>query len=369
LTVRCKNNRLAVGLYFRDPIDGTGDLMNYAAAIKEKALELGFSKCGIVGVDAVKGYADEVEKRIDSFPDSGLMYTQFYPLANVRRRFPWAASVVVFVYDYGKYKIPDKVRGHIGTAYLFDSRRDKMSEANHIANELARFIEGLGIQVGREEDHGVTALRFAAVKAGLGVVRRNNFFYTEDGSWNMINAFAIDKELELTEEPKLKKCPDDCDKCVAACPTSSLTGPYSMNPLRCVSFLTSIGGGMVDITNTPLKDKFGDWVYGCDECQGACPFNRGRFTERVDFPGLETMADHLTPEGILEMDEDLYLNAVQPKFWYLGPDKMGIWKVNALNAMKNNYKEPYGPLIKKCLDDPDERVRRMAKIVCDSLRI
>jgi epoxyqueuosine reductase len=343
--------------------------LDHAAAIKEKALGLGFGKCGIISVDAVKEYADRIEERIDAFPDSSLMYTQFYPLANVQRRFPWAKSVVVFVYDYGKFRIPEKVRGHIGTAYLFDSRRDKASEANRMADELAKYIESLGIQVGREEDHGVTALRFAAVKAGLGIVRRNNFFYTEDGSWNMINAFAIDRELELIDNAELKDCPKDCNKCASACPTSSLTGPYSMNPTRCVSFLTSIGGGMMDVTNNPLKDKFKDWVYGCDDCQNACPFNRGRFTETVDFPGLEDMAAKLAPEKILEMDERFYMNAVQPKFWYLAPDRMCVWKVNALNAMKNNYEETYGPLIKKCLDDPDERVRRMAKIVCDALRI
>jgi epoxyqueuosine reductase len=344
--------------------------MDHAAAIKEKALGLGFSKCGIINVDAVKGYADALENRIDSFPDSGLMYTRFYPFANVQRKFPWARSIVVFVYNYGKFKIPEKLRGHIGTAYLFDSRRDRASEANRITDELAEFIEGLGMQVGREEDdHGVTALRFAAVKAGLGVVRKNNFFYTEEGSWNMVNAFAIDKELELTEKTSLKDCPDDCNRCMGACPTASLAGPFSMNPLRCISFLTSIGGGMVDITNIPLKDMFGDWVYGCDECQNACPFNRGRFKEEFDYPGLEAMADDLTLERILEMDEKFYLNTVQPKFWYLERDKMCVWKVNALNAMKNNYKGSYGPLIKKCLDDPNDRVRRMAKSVCDALRI
>jgi epoxyqueuosine reductase len=343
--------------------------VDHAAAIREKALELGFSKCGMIGVDAVKGYTDMMDRRIDSFPDSRLMYFRFYPLANVQRKFPWARSVVVFVYNYGKFKIPDKVRGHIGTAYLFDSRRDKMSEANRIADELAKYIESLGMQVGREEDHGVTALRYAAVKAGLGIIRRNNFFYTEDGSWNMINAFAIDEELELIEETKLKDCPDNCNKCAGACPTGSLVAPFSMNPLHCISFLTSIGGGMIDVTNNPLKDKFGDWVYGCDECQNVCPFNRNRFTEEADFPGLDALADDLTMEMILDMDEDFYINTVQPKFWYLERHHLCVWKVNVLNAMKNNYNVSYEPLIKKCLDDPNDRVKRMARLVCDALRI
>ena len=347
----------------------SGDLMDHASAIKEKALELGFSKCGIVSTDSLKGYTKMVNKRISAIPMSALMYNRFRPLANVQKRFPWARSVVVLVYDYGKFRIPEKVRGHVGSVYLFDSRRDKLSEANRIADELAKFIGGLGMQVGREEDHGVAALRFAAVEAGLGVIRRNNFFYTEKGSWNLINAFAVDESMELKEKTELKDCPDDCNRCVGACPTGSLVGPFSMDPLRCVSFLTSIGGGMMDVTNNPLRERFGGWVYGCDECQNACPFNCGRFTETEDFPGLEALADGLTLERILEMDEEFYLKNVQPKFWYLDKDKMHVWKVNALNAMRNNYKETYGPLIKKCLGDPNERVSRMAKTVCDALNI
>jgi epoxyqueuosine reductase len=126
---------------------------------------------------------------------------------------------------------------------------------------------------------------------------------------------------------------------------------------------------MMDVTNNPLREKFGDWVYGCDECQNACPFNRGRFTEDTDFPGLKAIEDALSLEGIVGMDEGFYLNTVQPKFWYLDQDKMCVWKVNALNAMRNNYKESYGPLIKKCLDDPNERVSRMARLVCDDLHL
>jgi epoxyqueuosine reductase len=323
----------------------------------------------MISVDAVKGYTDTLDRRVDSFPDSRLVYFRFYPLANVQRKFPWARSVVVFVYNYGKFRIPDKLRGHIGSAYLFDSRRDRMSEANRIADELAKYIESLGIQVGREEDHGVTALRYAAVKAGLGMIRRNNFFYTEDGSWNIINTFAVDADLELTEEPKLKNCPDNCNKCSGACPTGSLAGPYSMNPLSCISFLTSIGGGMLDVTGNPLKDRFGDWVYGCDVCQDVCPFNRNRFTETDDFPGLKEMEGRLSMEGILDMDEDYYMSTIQPKFWYLERYHLCVWKVNVLNAMKNNYKESYRPLIRKCLDDPNDRVKRMAKLVCESLNI
>ncbi|MDR0334870.1 MAG: hypothetical protein LBH69_03185, partial [Methanomassiliicoccaceae archaeon] len=88
-----------------------------------------------------------------------------------------------------------------------------------------------------------------------------------------------------------------------------------------------------------------------------------------EFPGLKEIADNLSLERIVEMDNEFFINVLQPKFWYVRPDNMWIWKVNALNAMKNNYQQSYEPHIKKCLNDPNERVRDMAVWVCESLNI
>ena len=342
--------------------------MDHAAAIKAKALELGFSKCGIISVEDVKGFSDRVDERVSAVPDSALMYNRFRYLADVQREFDWARSVVVLVFNYGRYKIPEQVRDHIGTAYLFDGRKDKLSEAKRMADELQKFIEGLGIQVGRN-DEGFTALRYAAAAAGLGRIRRNNFFYTDEGSWNAINVFAIDKDLELKGKEIPEECPADCNKCIGACPTGSLYAPFCMNPMKCVSFLTSIGAGMFNLVRNPEADKFKGWVYGCDDCQKACPFNNGRFIEKEKFPGVDEIADSLSLEKIIDMDEEFYKNVVQPKFWYLEEDMMWVWKVNALNAMKNDYREEYAPLIKKCLNDPNERVNAMAERVCKAKKI
>jgi len=337
--------------------------MDHAASIKERALQLGFSKCGIISVDAVRGYKEKLDERIAELPESSVIYNKFYSFADVREKFPWSRSLVVCVFDYNNYKIPENVRGRIGTIYLFDGRRDKNSDAYQARNELTAYMESIGIRVAGKDDRDVTALRFAAEKAGLGKIRRNNFFYTEKGSWNYIDVFVIDKELELIEQSYLKQCPKDCDKCILACPTRSLTRPLTMNPLRCVSYLTARGGGTVDLVGNPVSKEIGKWIYGCDDCQSACPFNKNRFTEDVEYPGLAEMAGDLSPEKIIDMDDEYLLNVVFPKFRYLGLDKKWVWKVNALNAMNNDYQKMYDAHIIKCLDDPDERVRRMAEWV------
>ncbi|MCL1905056.1 MAG: hypothetical protein FWG19_02905 [Methanomassiliicoccaceae archaeon] len=341
--------------------------MDRAAEIKEKALQLGFSKCGIIKVDAVNGYKDRLDERVKMFPQSLLMYRRFYHFADVRQTFPWAMSIVVCVHDQSKYDIPKDLKGRVGRAYLFDGRKDERSEAYQAGEGLTRYMEGLGMKVGYDRGYGITSLRFAAEKAGLGRIRRNNFFYTENGPCNSIDVFAIDDELELIENDGTKECPDNCNKCVSACPTGSLTGPYSMQPLSCISFITTKSGGLVELAGNPLSEKMGNWIYGCDECQTACPFDRHTGGER--FPGLDVISDSLSLEKIIDMDDEFYKKVVQPKFWYLEPDMLWIWKVNALNAMKNNYDEKYERSVKKCLSDANERIRRMAEWVCEKLHI
>jgi len=296
------------------------------------------------------------------------MYNRFRHYADVCQTFPWARSLVVCVNDQTKYEIPNSLLGRVGRAYMFDGRRDKRSELYRAKEELTGYLKGLGMQVGREDDYGITSLRYAAEKAGLGRVRRNNFFYTENGSWNIIDVFAIDAELELIETDKTKECPDDCNRCMKACPTGSLTGPFTMQPMNCVSFMTSKSGGLVELAGNPLSEKIGKWVFGCDECQTACPFDQ-QPEGSVKFPGLDGIADNLSLEKIIDMDDEFYKSVIQPKFWYIEPDMMWMWKVNALNAMKNDYKEEYAPYIRKCLDDPNERIGRMAKWVCEKLQI
>jgi len=364
----CKNERTHVFIA-RAAYSSEDILMGRAQDIKDKALRLGFSKCGMIGVDSVKGYRERIDQRVAAFPQSALMYYQFAHFADVRQKFPWARSLVVCVHDHGKYKIPDSLKGRIGSAYMFDGRKDKNADVHIAREELMKFIEGMGIKVGRDTEHGVTSFRYAAEKAGLGKLRRNNFFYTENGSSNSIEVFAIDEELELIEKNDVKECPDDCDRCAKACPTGSLTSAYKMHPMKCVSFMTSIGGNLVNLVDNDLSKGIGNWIYGCDECQDACPFNQGRPPGDIEFPGLREISDKLSLEQIIDMDNDFYVNVLQPKFWYIRPDNVWVWKVNALNAMKNDYQQKYEKYIKKCMNDENERISDMAKWVCEVLNI
>lgn len=97
--------------------------------------------------------------------------------------------------------------------------------------------------------------------------------------------------------------------------------------------------------------------------------NKGKFEETNIFPGLAELAPYLTPEKIMEMDEEFYRRDIQPKFFYISPDDLWKWKVNALNYMRNNYDEYYKPYIVKACSNADKKIQEMAEIICKELRL
>ncbi|EHJ00083.1 putative Fe-S protein [Clostridium sp. DL-VIII] len=338
-----------------------------ALQIKEAALDMGYEKCGIIKISDIEGYSEKVDERIERVPVTKPFYQNYYRFEQLKDNHPWAKSIVVCVRQYGRYTIPEHLKGRVAKYYLVDSRRDEESQDYKDSLRFEKYLKDMGIRAETERKFGLTALRWAALKAGLGMVRRNNFFYTENGSWVYLEAWLIDKELEAKETPNLRPCSDKCNLCIKNCPSKSLSEPYTMNPFACVSFITTFGGR--DMPNQPCKKEIGDWVYGCDACQDACPMNKNRWKEEEKFPNLEELGEKISLEKILKMDYEFLENVMQPKFWYIPKDDVWKWKVNAINAMVNDYKDQYKDSIYEACKDEHEKVREMAEWAIHKLNI
>ena len=156
-----------------------------------------------------------------------------------------------------------------------------------------------------------------------------------------------------------------CDLCIKACPTGSLDAPYAMCGDTCVSSLTSWGGW--DLTTEPLRGKFGKWMYGCEACQDACPYNKHAWKDSEEFPELEEFSRHLTYTEVVLADYAWLKAVMQPKLWYIPKGKEWRYKTNALNAMLNNYQPEYLPVIQKARYDECAEVRRMANWVLEEI--
>jgi epoxyqueuosine reductase len=333
--------------------------------IQDKAYASGYMKCGIIPVQAFKGYEERLRERIQKVPSAAGFYQKQKRLTNIQQEYPWAKSVIVAAVFYGKYKIPEPIKGHIGKSYLFDMRTDTGSVEFQNSCKMEKYLEELGLRIASNRKFGVAALRWAAMKAGLGRIRKNNFFYTESGSWVHLEGWLTDREMELVETSDLPACPEGCNRCINACPSRSLSSPYTMHPGSCVSFLTTFGGR--NLPDEPLRNDLGKWIYGCDECQDACPMNKGKWNETEEFQGASELSPHLAPESIMEMEEPFYRSSVQPKFFYLTSEELWKWKVNALCFMRNQYQESYKPYIIAACENENEKIREMAQLICSEL--
>jgi len=254
--------------------------------------------------------------------------------------------------------VPQGLEGRVGKHFLFDVRSCPESrEAQQVA-ALGEYLTSLGL---RTDSNNILGLRWAALSAGLGVVRRNNFFYGENGTRYWLWAWATDAEMELLRENEPPKpCPDGCELCRKACPTGSLSAPYTMSMLTCVEHLNAS-----DVKFAPDDAKnaqMGAWLYGCDACQDACPFN-AKQVGAEEFPGLAALAEFLEPQRILAMSYDEIGEKFAQKFFYIGADSLWKWKVNALNVLANAWKPEYASAVRAACGDGEQNVREKAEFI------
>jgi epoxyqueuosine reductase len=283
-------------------------------------------------------------------------------MAQVLDKFPWAKSMVVGLRRYDRdYALPEGLGRLIGRYYLIDGRL-KYSREYANWDALTEHLKTLDLQVAPTT--AFAPARWSAVRAGLGKFRNNNFVYTAKGSWNVIDTWVVDKALDYeppVDNPRLP-CPEGCTECMKACPTGALSAPFTMDATRCISYLTyNSRYGPAELPAEEVRACMGEWVYGCDLCQLACPLNAKTWREGTElFPEPWPLADIISLEKLAEMDQETYEQKVQPRFWYIGKQDIWQWKSNAVRAMANSGKAQYEPYIEKALGDPHANVRAMA---------
>ncbi|CUU25337.1 Epoxyqueuosine reductase [Duffyella gerundensis] len=119
-----------------------------------------------------------------------------------------------------------------------------------------------------------------AEKAGLGWTGKHSLILNrEAGSWFFLGELLIDLPLP-TDEPQPENC-GRCVACITTCPTGAIVEPYVVDARRCISYLTIELEGAIPEEYRPL---IGNRIYGCDDCQLICPWNRfGQLTDEDDF--------------------------------------------------------------------------------------
>ena len=144
-------------------------------------------------------------------------------------------------------------------------------------------------------DHGPLLEKAFAQRAGLGWIgKHSNVIATRGSSW-----FFLGEILFPVDLPSDDRHPDrcgTCTRCMAACPTNAIVEPYVVDSRRCISYLTIELRGPIPVE---FRKAMGDRIFGCDDCQDVCPWNR--FAGKAEEPRLAPSADGLHTETLVDL--------------------------------------------------------------------
>jgi epoxyqueuosine reductase len=263
-----------------------------AARVRAIAAELGFQRCGISGVDL---HDDEV--RLLDWLEGGMHGSMDWMARHGSKRarpdelLPGTLRVISVGLDYGRrddveawetLASPERAyvaRYALGRDYhkLMRGRLQKL--ADRVAAEIGPFGHRVFV------DSAPVLERALARNAGLGWIGKHTCLIDRDGgSWFFLGEIYVDLALPV-DPPATAHC-GTCTRCIDVCPTRAIVAPYRLDARRCISYLTIEHEGPIDPELRPLM---GNRIFGCDDCQLACPWNK--FAKRTDEPDFRARND------------------------------------------------------------------------------
>ena len=190
-----------------------------------------------------------------------------------RTRYGWARTIVsAFAPHPPPPAFPEDWRARLlGRIAAYARAPDYHDELGRRLEAWAARIGTLapGVRVASYTDTGAIFEHEWAARAGVGWTGKHTLTLSEErGSYGFLAELLLSVELP-PDEPVAERC-GTCVRCVHACPTGAIEGPWLLDPRRCISYLTIEHSGAIP---EPLRPLLGEWIFGCDLCQLACPWN------------------------------------------------------------------------------------------------
>jgi epoxyqueuosine reductase len=263
-----------------------------AATVKEQLIaEARRSGFAAAGVTSTRPFG-EARRRALRAIDEGRMdgmpwYTRerVEASADLRRRYPWARSIVALAWPYrpaaaprSQVSPPDSAAGAVRGRMSAYACLDLDGRPVDYHTLLAARCDGLvgwlrqrhpDVRAKRFIDHGWAMDRAIAERAGIGFAGKHASVITrEAGSYVMLAEILLSLALP-PDRPSRRSC-GTCHACLPACPTGAIVAPGVIDARRCIAYLTIEHRGPIPLELRPLM---GTWAFGCDLCQEACPIN------------------------------------------------------------------------------------------------
>ena len=327
---------------------------NLATQIKTWGAELGFQQVGITGTDL-----KEDERHLHNWLEQDLHGDMAYMQRHGNKRtrpeqlHPGTIRVISARMDY----LPPRAKpiqsvladGRLAFISRYALGRDYHKVMRARLKKLAQRITEEARPHGWRvfTDSAPVLEKALARNAGLGWIgKHSNLLHPQAGSWFFLGEIYTDLPLPTDEKFAGEHC-GACTACIDVCPTRAIVGPYRVDARRCISYLTIEYRGVIP---EEFRRALGNRIYGCDDCQLVCPWNRfAQYTSEPDYQPRHKLDEVSLVECFLwsedkfkEKTEGSALRRIGYESWLrntavaLGNAPSSTTVINALNQRKNH---------------------------------
>jgi len=261
--------------------------LTFTQEIKQIGLALGFQQVGITDT-RLDHHHDNYARWIEQNYHGEMTYMarNVDKRLNPQKMIPNTLSVICVRLDYliDEGDWPRDLLDHNQLAYVSryalgrDYHKLMRKRLQRYANKISARVGEMGYRV--FTDSAPVLEKALAAKAGIGWQgKHSNLLHRDHGSWFFLGEIYTDLDLDI-DQPVENHC-GRCTACIDVCPTRAIVAPYVVDARRCISYLTIEHHSAIPVE---FRAAIGNRIYGCDDCQLVCPWNRfAKLSHEADF--------------------------------------------------------------------------------------
>lgn len=313
-------------LFDTNPFNDAQDVKNW---IREQVLELGFADCGFIGVDHPV-FAQQMQGLRDWLAAGNYGQLKFMELNHDKRANPGllvegSRTIISVRMDYLEAtpkprSVEDNHRPNHAIIARYARGRDYHKTMRSRLKKLAQKIETMlpqwqHLDINADQpfvfrpfsDSAPIFERPLADAAGLGWTGKHTLLLNkQSGSFFVLGELFL--SLALPDDSPVSAHCGSCTACIDICPTQAIIAPYKLKADACISYLTIEHDGVID---EKYRKAIGNRVFGCDDCQLVCPWNRyAKLSPIDDFLARHNLDNSLLVE-LWQWSENTFLDKTQ----------------------------------------------------------